>query len=82
MIASSSISIFIVPVLYVLFTRMSYGEKHLAWLQEHHEDLMEKARRVEEQNIDPQLEYEIEQAHKEHKASRETGQQGGDIQPA
>ena len=82
MIASSCISIFIVPVLYVLFTRMSYGKKQLAWLQEHHEELMEKARKVEEQNIDPELEYEIEQAHKELKASRETGQQGGDIQPA
>jgi HAE1 family hydrophobic/amphiphilic exporter-1 len=67
MIASSTISIFIVPVLYVLFTRWSYGKKELAWLQEHHEELMEKAKRVEEQNIDPELEYEIEQAHKEHK---------------
>ena len=68
MIASSTISIFIVPVLYVLFTRMSYGRKQLAWLQDHHEELMEKARRVEAQNIDPALEYDIEQAHKEHKA--------------
>jgi len=70
MIASSAISIFIVPVLYVLFTKMSYGKKQLQWLQDHHEELMEKARKVEEQNIDPELEYEIEQAHKEHKASR------------
>ncbi|HEY5369447.1 MAG TPA: efflux RND transporter permease subunit [Hanamia sp.] len=62
MIASSTISIFVVPVLYVLFTRFSYGKKELAWLQEHHEDLMEKARKVEEQNIDPELEYEIRAA--------------------
>ncbi len=59
MIASSTISIFIVPVLYVLFTRWSYGKKELAWLQDHHEELMEKARKVEEQNIDPELEYDI-----------------------
>jgi HAE1 family hydrophobic/amphiphilic exporter-1 len=59
MIASSTISIFIVPVLFVLFTRLSYGKKELAWLQEHHEELMEKAKKVEEQNIDPELEYEI-----------------------
>lgn len=59
MIASSTISIFIVPVLFVLFTRFSYGKKELAWLQEHHEELMEKAKKVEEQNIDPELEYEI-----------------------
>ncbi len=69
MIASSTISIFIVPVLYVLFTRWSYGKKQLAWLQEHHAELMEKAKRVEEQNIDAELEYDIEQAHKEHKES-------------
>ena len=69
MIASSTISIFIVPVLYVLFTRMSYGKKQLQWLRDHHEELMEKAKRVEEQNIDPELEYDIEQAHKEHKAN-------------
>ena len=61
MIASSTISIFIVPVLYVLLTRWSYGKKELAWLQEHHEELMEKAKKVEEQNIDPELEYEIAQ---------------------
>ncbi len=62
MIASTSISIFIVPVLFVLFTRFSYGKKQLAYLQAHHEELMEKEKKVEAQNIDPELEYEIEQA--------------------
>jgi HAE1 family hydrophobic/amphiphilic exporter-1 len=76
MIASSAISIFIVPVLYVLFTKISYGKKRLQWLQDHHEELMEKARRVEQQNIDPELEYDIAQAHKEHKAGLE-GPAGG-----
>ncbi|MBS1660536.1 MAG: efflux RND transporter permease subunit [Bacteroidetes bacterium] len=71
MIASSSLAIFIVPVLFVLFTKWSYGKKQLAWLQEHHEELMEKAQRVESQNIDPELEYDIQQAHAENKASRE-----------
>ena len=61
---------------------MSYGKKQLAWLQEHHEELMEKARRVEAQNIDPELEYDIQQAHKEHKASREGSAGDGDVQPA
>ncbi len=65
MIASTSISIFIVPVLFVLFTRFSYGKKQLAYLQEHHEELMEKEKKVESQNIDPELEYEIEQARTE-----------------
>jgi len=71
MIASSTISIFIVPVLFVLFTRVSYGRKQLKWLQDHHEDLMEKARRVEEQNIDPELEYEIAEARAHNAADRE-----------
>jgi len=71
MIASSTISIFIVPVLFVLFTRLSYGKKELDWLKAHHEELMEKAKRVEEQNIDPELEYDIAQAHAEHKVDRE-----------
>ncbi|HVW15944.1 MAG TPA: efflux RND transporter permease subunit [Mucilaginibacter sp.] len=70
MIASSSISIFIVPVLFVLFTRVSYGKKQLKWLQDHHEELMEKAKRVEEANIDPELEYDIAQARHEHETSR------------
>src|SRR5579871_5253994 len=69
MIASSTISIFIVPVLFVIFTRFSYGKKKLQWLQDHHEELMEKGRRAEAQNIDPELEYDIAQAHAEHKAN-------------
>jgi HAE1 family hydrophobic/amphiphilic exporter-1 len=79
MIASSSLAIFIVPVLFVLFTRLSYGKKQLRWLEEHHEELMEKARRVEEQNIDPELEYDIEQAHAENRASRESNGHGGAV---
>jgi len=71
MIASSTISIFIVPVLYVLFTRFSYGKKQLDWLQAHHEELMEKAQKVEEQNIDPELEYDIAESHAQNKAERE-----------
>jgi len=71
MIASSTISIFIVPVLFVLFTRFSYGKKQLAWLQEHHDELMEKAKKVEESNIDPELEYDIAESHHQNKADRE-----------
>lgn len=70
MIASTTISIFIVPVLFVLFTRLSYGKKQLAWLQEHHEELMEKEKKVEAQNIDAELEYEIELAKTKNDAER------------
>ena len=61
MIAASTLAILIVPVLFVIITRFSYWKKKLAYLQEHHEELMEKARKVELQNIDPELEYEITQ---------------------
>jgi len=70
MIASSTISIFIVPVLFVLFTRFSYGKKQLQWLQDHHEELLEKARRVEESNIDAELEYDIAESRAANAASR------------
>jgi len=70
MLASTTISIFIVPVLFVIFTRLSYGKKQLAWLQAHHEELMEKAKKMEAQNIDPELEYEIAQERAEHNANK------------
>jgi HAE1 family hydrophobic/amphiphilic exporter-1 len=71
MLASSTIAIFIVPVLFVLFTRLAYGKKQLTWLQDHHDELMEKAKKVEAQNIDPELEYEIAQSNAANKADRE-----------
>jgi HAE1 family hydrophobic/amphiphilic exporter-1 len=73
MLASTCLAIFIVPVLYVLFTRWSYGKKQLAWLRDHHDELMEKARRVEEQNIDPELEYDIAQAREDAKGAAPAG---------
>lgn len=70
MIASSTISIFIVPVLFVMFTRFSYGKKQLAWLRENRDLLLEKAKKVEEQNIDPELEYEIAESREQNKTER------------
>jgi HAE1 family hydrophobic/amphiphilic exporter-1 len=62
MLAASSIAIFIVPVLYVVITRISYGKDQLAYLKTHHEQLLEKERKVEAQNIDPELEYELQKS--------------------
>ncbi|MDB5111129.1 MAG: bepE 6 [Mucilaginibacter sp.] len=59
MLAASSLAIFIVPVLYVLITKVSYGKEQLAYLKAHHKELLEKEKKVEAQNIDPELEYEI-----------------------
>jgi HAE1 family hydrophobic/amphiphilic exporter-1 len=67
MTAASTLAIFIVPVLFVVITRMSYGKERLAWLKEHHEDLMEKAKKVEQQDIDAELEFEIEKSREEAK---------------
>ena len=68
MLAASTIAIFIVPVLYVIITRLSYGKAHLDYLKTHHKDLMEKERKVEAQNIDPELEYEIQKSRERGKA--------------
>ncbi|HUI11668.1 MAG TPA: efflux RND transporter permease subunit, partial [Bacteroidota bacterium] len=59
MVAASTIAILIVPVLFVVITRLSYGEEKLATLAAHHGELMERARRVEQQKIDPELEYDM-----------------------
>jgi HAE1 family hydrophobic/amphiphilic exporter-1 len=68
MLAASTVAIFIVPVLYVLITKMSYGKKKMEWLKAHHEELMEKAKKVEQQDIDPQLEYEIAKAREQQQS--------------
>ena len=68
MFAASTLAIFIVPVLYVLITKVSYGKEQLAWLQAHREELLEKAKKVEAQNIDPELEYEIQKSRELNKA--------------
>jgi len=66
MLAASTIAIFVVPVLFVLITRASYGKKKLDYLRAHHADLMEKAKKVEAQNIDPELEFEIQKSRDLH----------------
>jgi len=68
MISASTLAIFIVPVLFVLITKFSYGKEKLAYLQEHKESLKEKAMKVEAQNIDPELEFEIQKSRDLHKS--------------
>jgi HAE1 family hydrophobic/amphiphilic exporter-1 len=59
MIAASTLAILIVPVLFVVITRLSYGKKELDYLQAHHAELMEREKKIEQQKIDPELEYEM-----------------------
>jgi len=46
---------------------LSYGKKQLEYLEQHHEELMEKNKKVEQQDIDPELEYEIKKSHEKDK---------------
>ncbi len=70
MFAASTIAIFIVPVLFVVITRLSYGKKQLDYLVAHHDYLMEKARKVEQQDIDPALEFDIQQSRDRDKSDQ------------
>jgi HAE1 family hydrophobic/amphiphilic exporter-1 len=70
MFAASTIAIFIVPVLFVIITRLSYGKKQLDYLVAHHGYLMEKAKKVEQQDIDPALEFDIQQSRDRDKSDR------------
>jgi hydrophobic/amphiphilic exporter-1 (mainly G- bacteria), HAE1 family len=70
MFAASTIAIFIVPVLFVVITRLSYGKKQLDYLVTHHDYLMEKARKVEQQDIDPALEFDIQQSRDRDKSDQ------------
>ncbi len=72
MTAASTIAIFVVPVLFVLITRWAYGKEKLEYLKAHHKELMEKAKKVEAQNIDPELEFELQKSRDLHNAD-ETG---------
>jgi HAE1 family hydrophobic/amphiphilic exporter-1 len=67
MFAASTIAIFVVPVLFVVITRLAYGKKKLDYLVAHHEMLMEKEKKVEQQDIDPALEFDIQHARQRNK---------------
>jgi HAE1 family hydrophobic/amphiphilic exporter-1 len=66
MTAASTIAIFVVPVLFVIITRGAYGKEKLEYLKAHHKELMEKAKKVEAQNIDPELEFELQKSRDLH----------------
>jgi HAE1 family hydrophobic/amphiphilic exporter-1 len=59
MLAATSLAIFIVPVLFVLISKLSYGKKGLAFLQAHRAELLERQKLLNKQNIDPGLEYDL-----------------------
>lgn len=70
MVAATSLAIFIVPVLFVLISKVSYGKKKLAYLQAHHDDLLEKEREIQAKNIDPALEFDIKEEEKNNDSEK------------
>ena len=70
MLAASTLAILIVPVLFVIITRVSYGQKELDYLQTHHNELMEREKKIEQQKIDPELEYEMTHQYHQNDSSR------------
>ncbi len=76
MTAASTLAIFIVPVLFVVITRTSYGKEKLAWLKAHHDELMEKAKKVEQQDIDAELEFEIEKSRQQQTEDSNRNEEG------
>ena len=71
MLAATTLAIFIVPVLFVVITKVSYGKEKLAWLKEHNQQLIDKAKKVEDQDIDAELEFEIQKSREIHKLDQQ-----------
>jgi hydrophobic/amphiphilic exporter-1 (mainly G- bacteria), HAE1 family len=61
MLAATSLAIFIVPVLFVLITKLAYSKKQLAYLQSHHDELLELHKEIDEQEVDPAMKYDIKE---------------------
>ena len=65
MLAATSLAIFIVPVLFVLISKVAYSKKQLEYLKTHHDDILERQRKINEHDIDPALDFDIKAAEKE-----------------
>ncbi|MBS1688996.1 MAG: efflux RND transporter permease subunit, partial [Bacteroidetes bacterium] len=70
MLAATSLAIFIVPVLFVLITKAAYGKKKLAYLQEHHDEIVEDKKKISAADVDPALEIELKKSHAENEESK------------
>ncbi len=62
MLAATSLAIFIVPVLFVLISKLSYGKKRLEYLRTHRAELHERQMKINSNKSDPGLEFDL---HKE-----------------
>lgn len=71
MVAATSLAIFLVPVLFVLISKLSYSKKRLAFLREHRTEIAESRVKEHEQQIQHMLETDLEE-----KLKREQGKHG------
>lgn len=82
MLAATSLAIFIVPVLFVLISKISYGKKRLAYLQQHHDELVKEQEQVDKADVDAQLEIELKKSKGESGDTKDNNgdAKGGDEQ--
>ena len=64
MLAATSLAIFIVPVLFVLISKVAYGRKKLAYLAAHRDELQEREKKIHAKDTDAALEYDIKHPEK------------------
>ena len=64
MIAATSLAIFIVPVLFVLITKISYSKKRLEFLRKHRTEIAERRIKQNEEAIHSYLKYDLEEIEK------------------
>ncbi len=73
MIAATSLAIFIVPVLFVLITKISYRKNRLAYLKQHRTELAERRIVEHNMNLDPVLEYDLKKEKQDNKKNFNLG---------
>ena len=74
MIAATSLAIFIVPVLFVLITKISYRKNRLAYLKQHRTELAERRILEHNMNLDPVLEYDMKKEKQDNKKNINLGE--------
>ena len=78
MLSATTLAIFVVPVLFVLISKVAYNDAKLAYLKAHHEDLLKREQVVAHTKIDAALEFDIEEDEKDIKEEEEHKKGSGD----
>ena len=65
MLAATSLAIFIVPVLFVLISKLAYSKRQLQYLEAHHTDIVEREEEIFEHKVEEAIELDIPEAERE-----------------